>query len=197
MGEIEIRLLERDKKIIKEVDRWRVCQGRHIRELAGFSGQRACDRRLRKLMEAGYLRREKILYGVAGIYRITAKATKVIAGGLQNAHRKIRVEQITHDIAVIDTAIFYSKKYDTSFDKITTEIELHRGEVILQFLMGCREPQTEQEKRYLLPMFEEVYEDAKELNPNLNTDSNSMSWMPCMSMLLPLVGRQWQLREVQ
>jgi len=41
-------------------------------------------------MDAGYIKREKILYGVAGIYRITAKATKVIAGGLQNAQRKIQ-----------------------------------------------------------------------------------------------------------
>ena len=122
----EIRLVDRDKKIIREIDRWRVCQGRHIRELADFSGQRACDRRLRKLIEAGYLKREKILYGVAGIYRVTAKAMNVIAGGLQNAHRKIRVEQIMHDIAVLDTAIFYSKKYEIPFDKITTEIELHR-----------------------------------------------------------------------
>jgi len=43
-----MRLVDRDKKIIKEIDRWRVCQGRHIKELAGFDGQRACDRRLRK-----------------------------------------------------------------------------------------------------------------------------------------------------
>ena len=47
-----------------------------IKVLAGFDGQRACDRRLRKLIEAGYIKREKILYGVAGIYRNTSKAKK-------------------------------------------------------------------------------------------------------------------------
>jgi len=79
-------VLERDRKIIREIDRWRVCQGRHIRELGGFSGQRACDRRLRKLVQAGYISREKILYGVAGIYRITSKGAKL--EGLGNARNK-------------------------------------------------------------------------------------------------------------
>ena len=122
----EIRLVDRDKKIIKEIDRWRVCQGRHIKELAGFEGQRACDRRLRKLIEAGYVKREKILYGVAGIYRITAKAKKLMKEQLPNAHRKIRIEQLTHDIAVLDTAIFLGQKQGIPFEDITTEIELHR-----------------------------------------------------------------------
>jgi len=43
------------------------------------------------------------------------------------------------------------------------------GEVILQITQDCREPNTEQEKNYLLPMFEEVYEYAKEVNPKLNS----------------------------
>ena len=69
----KIIIVDRDYKIIREIDRWRVCQGRHIKELVEFDGQRACDRRLRKLIEAGYIKREKILYGVAGIYSNTNK----------------------------------------------------------------------------------------------------------------------------
>ena len=120
----EIRLVDRDYRIIKEIDRWRVCQGRHIMELAGFEGQRACDRRLRKLIEAGYIKREKILYGVAGIYSNTNKAKKIAE--LSNVNQKIRVEQIKHDIAVIDTAIYFNKKHNVAFSDIITEIELHR-----------------------------------------------------------------------
>jgi len=121
----EIVILERDRKIIREIDRWRVVQGRHIREMAGFSGQRACDRRLRKLIDAGYLRREKILYGVAGIYRNTIKATKkeVLPDG---NNRKTRIEQIKHDIMVLDTAIFFKERHGVEYDSMTTEIELHR-----------------------------------------------------------------------
>jgi len=81
---------------------------------------------LRKLIEAGYIRREKILYGVAGIYSNTIRATRVVEGRLAGVNRKIRVEQIMHDIAVLDTAIFFNKKYGVEFDNITTESELHR-----------------------------------------------------------------------
>ena len=42
------------------------------------------------------------------------------------------------------------------------------GEFILRITENCREPATEQERNYLLPIFEEVYQDAKELNPKLN-----------------------------
>jgi len=42
------------------------------------------------------------------------------------------------------------------------------GEAILRILENCRELSTEQERNYLLPMFEEVYENAKEVNPKLN-----------------------------
>ncbi|MCL2592409.1 MAG: hypothetical protein FWD82_03495 [Defluviitaleaceae bacterium] len=111
-------------KIMEEIDRWRVCQGRHIRELAGFSGQRACDRRLRKLIEAGYIKRERILYGVAGIYSNTIKTLGKMGVSFRN--RKIRVEQITHDIAVVDTAIYFNKRHGIEFSNMQTEIELHR-----------------------------------------------------------------------
>ena len=120
----ELVVLDRDRKIIREIDRWRVCQGRHIRELVGFSGQRACDRRLRKLVQAGYISKQKILYGVAGIYKITSKGAKL--EGLGNSKNKIRIEQIRHDIAVLDTAIFFHKVREVAYSDIRTELELHR-----------------------------------------------------------------------
>ena len=120
----EIRLVDRDYKIIQEIDRWRVVQGKHIKELTGFDGQKACDRRLRKLIEAGYIKRQKILYGVAGIYSNTNKAKNIAA--IANTDQKIRVEQILHDIAVLDTAIYISKKYGIEFSDMITEMELHR-----------------------------------------------------------------------
>ena len=121
----ELVVLERDREIMREIDRWRVCQGRHIRELAGFGGQRACDRRLRKLMKAGYLSREKILYGVAGIYRLTNKGVKLEGLG-RGRKAGIRIEQIRHDIAVLDTAIFLSEEREIKYKDMKTELELHR-----------------------------------------------------------------------
>ena len=116
--------MDRDKKIIGELDRWRVVQGRHIKELVGFDGQRACDRRLRKLIDMGYIKRERILYGVAGIYRNTIRAKKIREG--LGGNRKMRLEQINHDIAVLDVAIHFHKRYGIAFEDMQTEIELHK-----------------------------------------------------------------------
>ena len=46
------------------------------------------------------------------------------------------------------------------------------GEEILRAMENCRDPATEQEINYLLPMFEEVYQNAKEINPNLKDGIN-------------------------
>jgi len=119
----EVRIVERDYEVFRAVERWRVVLGRHIAALAGFEGQKACDRRLRKLIEAGYLERKKILYGVPGIYQNTHKA-KLLAS-LPTRSEKIRVEQIPHDIAVLDTAIFFHKTKGIPWDAITSEKQLH------------------------------------------------------------------------
>jgi len=46
------------------------------------------------------------------------------------------------------------------------------GEMLLRFIEGCRLPKTEREKNYLLPLFEEAYENAKDVNPSLNKGIN-------------------------
>jgi len=119
----EIRLMERDYQIFKEIERWRVVLGRQIAELVGFTGLRACDQRLSKLIQAGYLERKKVLYGVPSIYSLTNKA-KILAS-LPMRSEKIRVEQIPHDIAVLDTAIYFHKVKSVPFEDMTTEKQLH------------------------------------------------------------------------
>jgi len=91
--------------------------------LADFSGQRACDRRLKILIDAGYLERKKVLYGVPAIYFLTHKGKMLI--GANKRENKIRVEQIIHDIAVIDTAIYFIQKRNVSLDEITTEKQMY------------------------------------------------------------------------
>jgi len=119
----EVKLVERDYQIFKEIERWRVVLGRQIAELAGFTGIRACDQRLSKLIKAGYIERKKILYGVPGIYSLTSKAK--ILQSLPMRSEKIRVEQIPHDIAVLDTAIYFYKVKSVPFEDMTTEKQLH------------------------------------------------------------------------
>ena len=118
------RLVERDYLIMREIERWRVCLGRHVRHLAGFSGQRATDRRLRVLIDAGYIDRQKILYGVPYIYKLTYKGKVLIYANTRI--EQIKIDQIIHDIAVLDTAIYFLLKENLNPEDITTEKELHQ-----------------------------------------------------------------------
>ena len=119
----EIRLVDRDYRIFREIERWRVVLGRQIVDLVEFTGLKACQRRLKKLKEAGYLERKRVLFGVPGIYSLTHSA-KMIAS-LPERPEKQRIEQIPHDIAVLDTAIYFHKVKSVSFEDMITEKQLH------------------------------------------------------------------------
>ena len=121
-----MRVEERDKLILREVERWRVCGSRHIKFLAGFTGQRATDRRLKILIEAGYLERKKFLYGVPSIYFLTSKGKKLIQSNARS--EKVKIEQIVHDMTVLDTAIYFMHKENLSLNDITTEKQLHQSD---------------------------------------------------------------------
>ena len=63
------------------------------------------------------------------------------------------------------------------------------GEEILRITENCREPATEQEKSYLLPIFEEVYQNAKEVAPELN-DNIKLYIMDAMYVNAFAMGRK-------
>ena len=118
------RLVNRDYLILKEVYRWRVILGRHICALTGFSGQRACDRRLHKLIGAGILQRNKVLFGIPSVSRLTPTAKALLE--VPNKQEHLRIEQITHDISVVDTAIYFNRRYNIPYSDMITEKQLHQ-----------------------------------------------------------------------
>ena len=118
-----MKLVERDYIVFREVERWRYCLGRHIKVLAGFSSQRSCDRRLRVLLDNGFLCRRKIIYGIPSIYSLPFKSKMLI--GANKRQDKIRLDNIVHDIVVLDTAIYLLSKYSISLSDIQTEKQLH------------------------------------------------------------------------
>ncbi len=118
-----IRLVQRDYIIFNEIFRWKIITGKHICNLTGFTGQRACNQRLYKLKNAGFITRQKVLYGFPGIYKLTSKAKKLIA--VPNYKEQIRLEQVFHDSKVLDTAIYFHHKYHIPFSDIATEKQLH------------------------------------------------------------------------
>ncbi len=115
-------MVERDRVIVSEVARWRYCLGRQIRLLAGFSGQRATDRRLQKLAAEQFLVRKHILYGMPGLYFVTEKSINFF--DLEVSQSSIRLDQIFHDVAVIDTAIYFIKCNNIESSEIKSEKEL-------------------------------------------------------------------------
>jgi len=116
-------LMDRDLEILKLVYKFRFCLGRHIKVLVNFHGARACDRRLKVLLGAGYLSRKKYLYGIPYLYTLTHKGRIII--GANKRENKIKLEQITHDIFVIDALIFFRDRYRLNLSDIHSEKDLH------------------------------------------------------------------------
>jgi len=110
-------------EILRLVYRFKFALGRHVRVLIGFTGSRASDRRLKALVEAEYLSRKKYLYGVPYLYTLTHKG-RILIGANKREH-KIRLEQISHDILVLDSLIYFIKKYGLALADIESERELH------------------------------------------------------------------------
>ena len=123
MGLDDMILTERDYNILQLVYRFRFCLGRHIKDLLDFSGSRTADRRLKFLVEAGYLERKKYLYGIPYLYTLAHKGRILL--GVNKRAEKIRVERILHDTYVLDSLIYYQKKHNITLGDILTEKELH------------------------------------------------------------------------
>ena len=119
-----MRLVDRDYQVLRELERWRFCLSRHLRFLGGFASQRTCDRRLALLIEAGYIDRHYVLYGTPRLYFATHKGKALINTSLKPD--RFKVEQIIHDIAVLDTAIYFMLQKGVSLGDILTEKELHQ-----------------------------------------------------------------------
>ena len=120
---VGLALVERDYSVMRDIERFRFCLGRHIKHLAGFGSQQKCDRRLQALIQAGYINRQFILYGVPSVLSLTYKGKLLI--GANKRQDKIRVDRIIHDIAVLDTVIYFMLTHEISVDKIITEKEIH------------------------------------------------------------------------
>lgn len=76
----------------------------------------------------------------------------------------ITVMIFTNDIlvSIILTAVIYGVCIGLALSPV--------GEVIVRLMEGAKPIQTQDDKDYLLPIFEEVYEEAKKLTPSINQD---------------------------
>ena len=118
-----VELVNKDIYILRWVWKFRFCLGRHIKVLVGFGGVRATDRRLKTLVDGGYLARKKYLYSMPYLYTLTHKGRVLL--GVNKREDIIRVDRINHDIHVLETVVFYVVKNNVSIDNIVSEKELH------------------------------------------------------------------------
>jgi hypothetical protein len=116
--------MDRDMVILREVGRWPVVLGRHIKELAGFSGSRVCDNRLKILVENKYLTRSKIFYGTPYVYQLTHKSRILL--GLNKRADRLKLDQFRHDVKVLDAVIWLIKAKGLAAVDFTSEKQLHR-----------------------------------------------------------------------
>jgi len=119
-----VGLTERDLVVLKEIGRWRFMLSRHIKCLCDFPSARTADRRIKALVDAGYVARQSVLYGVPRIYTLTSKGKALL--GLSRTPDKIRTERILHDIAVLDSVCYFMQKFYLPLEQVKTEKELHR-----------------------------------------------------------------------
>jgi hypothetical protein len=117
-----LQITDRDKLIMLEISRWRFLLSRQIPLLCGFEGQRACDRRIAKLIEAGYITRRHFLYGVPRLLFVNRKAVSVF--GLPYYTPSVRIENIVHDSSVVDVANYLINHEGIDPKSITTERDL-------------------------------------------------------------------------
>lgn len=102
-----LKIVPRDYILMQQISKWRFLLGRQIKILADFPSQRTVDRRIKILKEAGYIKGAYKLYGVPALYFATNKAKNVF--NLDFVTTDVKIARIVHDIAVVDTAIYFMK----------------------------------------------------------------------------------------
>jgi len=75
------------------------------------------------LVEAGYLTRQKYLYGIPYMYTLSHKGRILL--GVNKREDRIRVDRITHDIYILEAIVYYVLKDGVSLSAIESEKELH------------------------------------------------------------------------
>lgn len=123
LGGKHLKLVERDYLVLKMIYRFGFCLGRHVCFLAHFPSARTCDRRLKILIDNGYIERKKFIFGIPYLYYLTPMGKKLIHA--TPVKEKIRIDNILHQVFLLDHLPMLIDKYHFSLDNIQTERELH------------------------------------------------------------------------
>lgn len=123
MEGVHVELTERDLIILRTIAKWRWLLSRHIKEFVGFTSSRTLDRRLKLLVENKYINRKKVLYGIPYIYTLAHKSRVLLC--INKKGENIKIDNIYHNIKVLDCVTIFIKRYNLSMSNIQSEKDLH------------------------------------------------------------------------
>lgn len=118
-----MNLSEEERHLLYLTGKWHFLLGRHLNGFGKHSSKRTFYRRLKYLLDNGYLNREYLLYRTPPVYTLTHKGRVLV--GFNKRTEKIRLEQLNHDILVLDTVLYFVSVKHIPMDSITSEKELH------------------------------------------------------------------------
>lgn len=109
--------------ILHSIGKFGFLLSRHILQLTGISSKRSLYRKLKRLLDEKYIEKRRILYGVPSLYTLAHKGRMLL--GLNKRAYTFKLEQIHHDITVIDVVVLIMKQENITIDKVISERELH------------------------------------------------------------------------
>lgn len=116
-------MTDRDIEILKNVSKYKFLLGRQIQTIGNFTSERACNKRLKKLIDNGFLQRKRVLYGLPALYYLTIKAK--IVPEVRYYKYSLNPAEINHDIAVVDTMIYFCRHLGLAPSDFISESQLH------------------------------------------------------------------------
>ena len=104
---------DRDADILKWINGFGFATADQIQSYMGVY-KATCYARLKKLVEGGYLSRERILHGQARIHKVTKKGT-IASGDHIGGVQEIRLGTFRHDLRLVDLALELSGQTGGTF----------------------------------------------------------------------------------
>jgi hypothetical protein len=108
-----MRLMPRDEQILTWINGFGFASADQIARYL-HTQKPAAYRRLKKLVEGGFLIHEYVLHGHAGVYRLTKLGVQACGDELK-ALKEISLGIFRHDLALVDLALDLSESYNGEF----------------------------------------------------------------------------------
>jgi hypothetical protein len=125
-----VQLVDRDVNILASINRFGFLFGRQIKLLMGFHvNGKASSRRIKKLVDGGYILRKYLLVGKPSILSLSKEGFELIKIKEDGTKRKrynksISLSTIKHEYSVVDAMIYLADRESVKYEDFMTEHEI-------------------------------------------------------------------------